>query len=111
MSSLKFFGRRQQPQPVIPLELQPYYGKGSAKRSMYRGSLATLFVLLVAIVVVLALVVWFAAHQNRNNLDQSKSQASQSTQQNIDLNQNLGTPAKTPSSGATNTAPVGNPGL
>ena len=109
---MKLFSRKQQqPQPVIPPELQPYYHMQSHQKSMWRNRQVLLPVglLLVALVMV-GIVIWQVIDRTSTNTNQNgrSPQASQSPQSN-NLPSTSGTPAKTPSSGKTNTQPVDSP--
>jgi cytoskeletal protein RodZ len=106
---MKLFSRKQQqPQPIIPPELQPYYNMQSNQKSMWRNRqvLLPVAVLLEALLVV-GVVVWQIIAQTSSHKTTS-SKAPQSTQapQKNNLPSSNGSPAKTPSSGKTNTAPV-----
>jgi preprotein translocase subunit Sec63 len=64
---MKLFSRKQQqPQPIIPPELQPYYNMQSNQKSMWRNRqvLLPVAVLLVALLVV-GVVVWQIIAQTR----------------------------------------------
>ena len=109
-----FFTKRQQ-KPVIPPELQPYYGHsgyGVWKRYVFPA----LFVLAL---VGIAVAVWFIVNRNSGNdnkgdnglkmptQSQSKSpNYTQSPQHNPVLDKKTGDPAKTDVSNSQNTKPI-----
>jgi cytoskeletal protein RodZ len=106
---MKLFSRKQQqPQPIIPPELQPYYNMQSHQKSMWRNRqvLLPVAVLLVALLVV-GVVVWQIIAQTTSHTDKAERspQSSQAPQKNT-LPHSNGAPAQTPSSGKTNTGPV-----
>jgi zona occludens toxin (predicted ATPase) len=109
---MKLFSRKQQqPQPIIPPELQPYYNMQSHQKSMWRSRqvLLPVVVLLLALIVV-GIVVWQIIAQTTSHDALKRSPAStQSPQSNSATENKNGTPARTPSSDKTNTAPVSSP--
>ncbi len=106
---MKLFAKRQSNEPIIPPELKPYYGKSRGLVGLGRHSRVLLAVLFVIVLLAIAGVVWVLSHRtaspstSTNGLNSSASQSPQSTKH---VEQNTGTPAKTPSSGVTNTPPV-----
>jgi len=102
---MKLFSRKhQQPQPVIPPELQPYYGGQLGVWARLKR-----FALPLAVVVVLVVVgsiIWLIIDRSTTQTDGSKSNYIQAPQNNPSLERSTGSPAKTDASNSTNNSPI-----
>lgn len=103
---MKLFGkRRKKTEPVIPPELQPYYGNTSGASRSNKRRLWLLVAAIVVILIVIGIVIWLILRQP-NTVTKPHSQATQSPQSNSILDKSAGKPAKTPLSDNTNTETV-----
>ena len=100
-----FWKKSQVPAPVIPPELQPYYGNRSRTFDWRRWLLP--IGVLVALIVI-AVIVWIIVDRATHHAAPSSNQYQQSPQNNPTLDESKGTPAKTNASDDTNdgTIPV-----
>lgn len=104
---MKLFWRKQQhPEPVIPPELQPYYGSGYRATGWRRYVLPALIVLGMLIV---GAVIWAIINMATGDDAKKRDQSLQSPQSNPVLQTDDQKPAKTDLSDKVNDKPVDAP--
>jgi|GEM_PF-7113762 len=102
---MKLFSRKhQQPQPVIPPELQPYYGNRSGSLASWRRYILPLLV--VVALLLAGTIIWRIIDHSTNKSADNQSSYIQAPQNNPSLEQSKNNSNKTESSNSTNTAPI-----
>jgi hypothetical protein len=97
-----FWQKQQHPKPVIPPELQPYYGHGSNggwRRFILPG-------LIVVGLLIIGVIIWKIIDMNTSGNTERRDDYIQAPQDNPSLNGQDRKPAQTDSSNSTNNKPI-----
>jgi hypothetical protein len=98
-----FWQNQQQPQPVIPPELQPYYGDHSRLQGWKRWALPLAIVLAL---IIIAVVIWVIIGPTNSDKSPSKPNSQQTSQPETTSPEKTTAPTKTPASDKLNTKPI-----